>query len=232
MQRQALNRIPVDILRARVAQELRIAILRGDLTPGSRIKQEHLAAQLGVSREPVRQALLLLQREGLVHAQPNRGASVAPLDSQLISDVYGLREALETAAVATLARSSRFDVRPFRDLIARGRVAVRQRDFRALVDLDMSFHTSLYEAAGNRVVVEVMRGQWSQIRRIMSLVADHFTYRQKIWDEHQAIVEAIHARKVVPAIAAATRHIRAARELLIESFDASAPATPLHATPH
>jgi DNA-binding GntR family transcriptional regulator len=234
VQAEALNRIPVDVLRARVAQELRIAILRGDLAPGSRIKQEHLAAQLGVSREPVRQALLLLQREGLVHAQPNRGATVAPLDRQLITDVYGLREALETSVVETLARSARFfDIRPFRALIARGRTAVRQRDFRSLVDLDMSFHTGLYEAAGNRVVVEVMRGQWSQIRRIMSMLLQQgAAYRQQIWDEHTAIVEAIHAHRVAPAINAAQRHIRAARKVLIDTFDAAAPAPVARTTPH
>ena len=233
MQPQALNRIPVDILRSRVAQEIRIAILRGDLSPGSRIKQEHLASQLGVSREPVRQALLLLQREGLIHAEPKRGASVAPLDRQLIDDVYGLREALEGTVVQTLARSSRFDVRPFRAIISRGRTAVRQRDFRTLVDLDMAFHTGLYEAAGNRVIVEVMRGQWSQIRRMMSMLLDQgATYRQKIWDEHQAIVEAIHARRPERAVTAAGRHIRAARRVLVETFDAAAPAPLARASQH
>ena len=230
MQPKALNRIPIDILRARVAQEIRIAILRGDLPPGSRVKQEGLAAQLGVSREPVRQALLLLQREGLVHAQPNRGARVAPLDRQLISDVYGLREALEISAVETLARRAAFDVKPFRVLIERGRAAVRQRDLSALIDLDMAFHTSLYEAAGNRVIVDVMLGQWSHIRRVVAMVLDRAAYRQKVWDEHEAIVQAIQARKVALAGAAAGHHIRAAREMLLRAFDSAAPASSVSTT--
>jgi len=225
VQSQTLNRIPVDILRARVAQEIRTAILRGDLPPGSRVKQEDLAAQLGVSREPVRQALLLLQREGLVTAQPNRSAQVAPVDHQLISDVYGLREAVETSMVATLARRPGFDVKPFRILIARGRTAVRQRDLPALIELDMSFHTGLYEAAGNRVIVDVMGGQWSHIRRVMAMVLDQTAYRQKVWDEHEAIVQAIQARRVASATAAAGRHIRAARKLLLRVLGAAAPAT-------
>jgi len=225
VQSQTLNRIPVDILRARVAQEIRTAILRGDLPPGSRVKQEDLAAQLGVSREPVRQDLLLLQREGLVTAQPNRSAQVAPVDHQLISDVYGLREAVETSMVATLARRPGFDVKPFRILIARGRTAVRQRDLPALIELDMSFHTGLYEAAGNRVIVDVMGGQWSHIRRVMAMVLDQTAYRQKVWDEHEAIVQAIQARRVASATAAAGRHIRAARKLLLRVLGAAAPAT-------
>jgi DNA-binding GntR family transcriptional regulator len=226
VQPQALNRISTDVLRARVAHEIRTAILRGDLPPGGRVKQEDLAAQLGVSREPVRHALQVLQREGLVQAQPNRSALVAPLDRQVISDVYELREALETTAVAALARRPSFDVRPLRSLIARGRAAVRQRDLPALIDLDMSFHTSLYEAAGNAVIVEVMRGQWSHIRRVVAMVLDRAAYRQTVWDEHESIVEAIQRRQAALAAATARHHIRAARQLLVTAFDSRKTALP------
>jgi DNA-binding GntR family transcriptional regulator len=193
------------------------------------VKQEHLAAQLGVSREPVRQALLMLQREGLVQAQPNRGAEVAPVDRHLISDLYGLREAVETSIVATLARLPGVDVKPFRVLIARGRSAVRARDLPALIELDMSFHTKLYGAAGNQVIVDVMHGQWGHIRRIMAMVLDRAAYRQKVWDEHEAIVQAIEAGRAAAASAAAGRHIRAARKMLLSVFDASEPAKPAFA---
>ena len=86
MQPQRLNPISIDILRAQVAQEIRTAILRGDLPAGCRVRQEELGCHLGVSPEPVRQALALLQREGLVHAQPNRRATIAILDDQLIAN--------------------------------------------------------------------------------------------------------------------------------------------------
>jgi DNA-binding GntR family transcriptional regulator len=219
----ALNRLPVEILRARVANEIRAAILRGDLAPGSRVKQEDLAAQLGVSREPVRQALLLLEREGLVHAQPNRSALVAALDRQVISDLYEFREAVDTAVVAMLARARRFDMTSYQELIARGRKAVRDGDLPALIDLDTRFHTSLYEAAGNHVIVDVMRGQWSHIRRVMAMVLEQGAYRQKVWDEHEAILQAIRARRVSAATAAAGRHVRDARKMLLSLFDAASP---------
>jgi DNA-binding GntR family transcriptional regulator len=226
VQTPALNRIPVEILLARVTREIRTAILRGDLAPGSRVKQEDLATQLGVSREPVRQALLLLQREGLVNARPNRSAQVAPLDRQFIADLYSFREAIETTVVATLARAPRFDMTPLQELIARGRTAVRQGDLPALIDLDMSFHTTLYEAAGNHVIVDVMRGQWSHIRRVMAMVLDRAIYRQKVWDEHQAILNAIHARRVASAKAVAGFHVRGARKMLLGLFDVAAGSTP------
>jgi DNA-binding GntR family transcriptional regulator len=218
---EALNRVPLEILRARVAQEMRTAILRGDLAPGSQLNPEELSSQLGVSREQIRQAILLLRREGLVQAQANRRAIVAPVDRQLIADVYGFREAVESAAVATLAHLRDFDVTPLLGILARGRTAVREGDLPALLHLDMSFHTTLYEAAGNQVIVEVMRGQWSHIRRVMAMVLGWTAYRQKVWDEHEEIVEAIRSGQAASASAAAERHIGEAREMLLTLFGAA-----------
>jgi len=230
VQRQAVSGVPTEVLRERVAQEVRTAILRGDLQPGSPVKEDDLAAQLGVPRQPVRHALQLLEREGLVHFQPNRTARVAPLDRRVIADVYVFREALETSTVVMLARRPKFDAKPFRQIIARGRAAVRQRDYTALIDLDMSFHTGLYEAAGNRVVIDVMRSQWSHIRRGLGMVLDQAAYRLKIWEEHEGIVNAIAARKVALAAAAAGHHIRAARDTLLAAFDAAPTTHPIPAT--
>jgi len=218
VQTHAFNRTPVEILRARVAQEIRTAILRGDLAPGSLLRQDELASQLGITRESIRQALQLLQREGLVEVQANHRATVAPVERQLIADLYGFREAVETTAVAALARIPDFDVGPLRDIIARGRTAVRQDDLPALIHLDLSFHTSLYEAAGNQVIVEVMRGQWSHIRRVMAMVLGRSVYREKVWDEHEQIVQAVRAGQVEAASAAAAQHIRAASTMLLTAF--------------
>jgi DNA-binding GntR family transcriptional regulator len=218
VQTHAFNRIPVEILRARVAQEIRTAILRGDLAPGSLVRLDDLASQLGVTRESIRQVLQLLQREGLVEVHPNHRARVAPVERQLIADLYGFREAVETTAVAALARIPDFDVGPLRDVIARGRTAVRQDDLPALIHLDLSFHTSLYEAAGNQVIVEVMRGQWSHIRRVMAMVLGRRVYREKVWDEHEQIVQAVRSGQVAAASAAAAQHIRAASTMLLTPF--------------
>ena len=200
-------------------RKIRTAILRGDLAPGGLVNQEELAAQLGASRESVRQALLVLERDGLVRAEPNHRARVAPVERQLIADLYGFREAVETTAAAALARVPDFDVTPLCDIVARGRTAVREDDLPALVHLDLSFHTSLYEAAGNQVIVEVMRGQWSHIRRVMAMALGRREYRERAWDEHEAIVQSIGAGQVGAARAAAGHHIRSASALLLAVLD-------------
>ena len=228
VQPQRLRQISFEILRARVAQAIRTAILRGDLPPGCRVTQEQLAAQLGVSREPVRQALALLQREGLVDAQPNRRATVAILDRQLISDVYAFREAVEASVVGTLARFPELDLAAGRQIVARGRLAVQDGDLAALIELDMAFHTFLYESSGNRVVVDVMSGQWGHIRRVMAMVLGRSAYRQKVWDEHEGILDAIGRHRPSAAAARAGSHVNAAKEMLLALFDAAPPACSNH----
>src|SRR5262249_3613182 len=86
-----------------VADQIRAAILKGALVPGSKIAQDELASSLGVSRLPIRQALLVLQREGLVLLDHNRGAVVAPLDIKFISDVFDCRAIVEGFVAAELA---------------------------------------------------------------------------------------------------------------------------------
>jgi DNA-binding GntR family transcriptional regulator len=199
----------------RAADEIRGAILSGALLPGTRIKQEELAARLGVSREPVRQALLLLQREGLVSTEPGRTATVASLDQRYIAEVYEFREAVDGLVAATVAKLSAPDLTHIDEIVARGREAVRLRNLRRLIELDIAFHSALYEAANNRVLIDVMRDQWNHIRRVMAMVLGETSYRNRVWEEHGAILQAIRSGKPRRARAVAAHHTRAAKVLLL-----------------
>jgi DNA-binding GntR family transcriptional regulator len=205
------------VMPVRAADEIRGAILSGALLPGARIKQEELAARLGVSREPVRQALLLLQREGLVSTAPGRTATVASLDRRFITDVYEFREVLEGLVAATVAKLSAPDLTRLDEIVARGREAVRARNLPRLIELDIAFHTALYEAANNRVLIEVMRDQWNHIRRVMAMVLGETGYRNRAWDEHAAILRAIRSGQPRSARAVAAHHTRAAKLMLLGS---------------
>lgn len=194
--------------------EIRAAILEGTLVPGSRIRQEELAARLGVSRAPIRQALLVLEREGLVQIERWRGAIVAPLDPEFITDIYEFRGAVDAYVAGTLAARGEFDPAPLRQIVAEGRGAVHTEDLPRLIELDLRFHTGLYEAVGNRVLVHVMRAQWSHIRRVMAATLTISGYPRQVWDEHAAILEAIARRQVSRARTLASAHTSAARMVL------------------
>src|SRR3989442_3326469 len=150
-----------------VTSELRSAILSGALEPGSRIRQEDLAGRLAVSRAPVRQALLVLENEGLVRADRWRGAIVAPLDSLMIRDLYQFRGLIERHVAALLAGQDDFDPAPHRAVVAAGLQAASQQDINPLIEPGLAVHTGLYDAVRERVVSRVMHGLWKDLRPLV-----------------------------------------------------------------
>lgn len=204
----------------KATNELRKAILSGALPPGSRLRQEDLAAQLGVSRMPIRQALASLQSEGLVKTDPWRGTVVAPLERDAIRDMYTFRSILERHVAAALARRTDFDPSFLHEVIALGRDALARGHLAALIDLDLRFHTHLYEGFGNRMLLDVMRGQWTHMRRVMAVTLTLDGYRNRVWDEHAAILEAIEAHDSDEAGARAEAHATAALDAVMKNLDA------------
>ena len=203
---------PQPMFSSRAAEEIREAILNGNLPPGSRVRQEELAARLGVSREPIRQALAVLEREGLVNTV-NRGAIVAPFDIKMIEEIYEFRQAVESSVAGKVAARKDFDPAKLREIIVLGRKAVQDGLMDLLIDLDFDFHSELYRAAENRVVVDVMQTQWGHIRRAMRMTLTIQNYRKQVWDEHTAILDAIVHGKVARARTLAAAHTRHASVL-------------------
>ncbi len=211
-----LKRKPVSDL---AVSELRIAILTGVLPPGHRIKPEQLARQLGVSRMPVRQALSILEREGLVKNDRWRGTVVTPLDAALILNIYDLRGILERAVAANVAQQN-FDSSKVRGIIAVGRQVASAGDITRNLELDLSFHTELYDAFDNPVLSEVMVGLWGHVRRVMHAAVISPEYRTEAWDQHEAIIDAIDARDPERAAAVAGDHIASASRVALHNLEA------------
>ena len=131
--------------------------------------------------------------------------------------MYDFREVIEALVAATVAKLAAPDLTQLDEIVARGREAVRVRSVRRLIDLDIAFHVGLYEAANNRVLIDVMRDQWNHIRRVMAMVLSETSYRARVWDEHAAILQAIRSGKPRRARAVAAHHTRAAKLLLLGS---------------
>ncbi len=217
---QAMRRVAVTPAANVVALELRQAILTGTLRPGQKLRQEDLAAQLGVSRMPVRQALAVLEREGLVETDRSRVATVKPLSADYIRDVYKFREVLERYVAETLA-SKPVDTSAVREILATARKAVSDGDTAQAIDLDIAFHTHLYDAVGNEVLSEVMRHQWTHIRRVMfmGLFVGLSGFRASVWDEHAAILDAIEAGDRERAGNVAASHMLSASVVALQNVD-------------
>jgi DNA-binding GntR family transcriptional regulator len=197
---------------------IRQAILDGRLDPGSRLKEEELARELGISRTPVREALLMLQAEGLIETTPNRGAVVRTHDAADLIDLYQLRALLEGyAARLAAARVSEEELGLLGDSCDRfDRIA--GDDIRQLVKENLGFHSAIHAAAGSPRLS-------GMVRRVIELP---LVYRSYVWyspDQkrisahyHRQITNALRARDAERAELVMREHIFEARDLLVANL--------------
>lgn len=175
-------------LTEQVYQRLLYAICDGELAPGTRLTQEDLAATLGVSRQPVLQALRLLKKDGFVSDAGRRGLRVAPLEAQTITQVYEVRAVLDGLAARRAAQANA-QLDP--TIILKGRRAAAGQRIGSMIDADMQFHHLIYAASGNPLIAETANHHWPHIRRAMGAVLQTVGMRRSVWDEHEAILQAI-----------------------------------------
>ncbi len=212
----SISPIPlVPDLTDQVYQRLLNAICDGDLAPGARLTQEELAATLDVSRQPVLQALRMLKKDGFVVDAGRRGLMVLPLGSQTISHIYEVRSALDGLA-ARLAALAKARIDP--NVIAEGRKAVRGPRIGAMIDTDMRFHNLIYGASGNPLIAESASHHWRHIRRAMGVALQQSGVRDTVWDEHEAILQAINRGEADRAERLARRHGEVAGHRLVREL--------------
>ncbi len=191
------------------------AITDGSLAPGERITQEEIAVQLHVSRSPVLQALRLLKKDGLIEDAPGRGVQVTPLDPQWVGHLYEVRGALDALA-ARLAAQARATIDPA--LIEQGRLSSNSGELKRIIDADIAFHSAVYVASGNPLIAENASRYWVHLRRVMGAVHRGSSQRTAIWDEHQAIADAISQGDAAQAVLLTEQHISRAKSKLVNQL--------------
>ena len=197
-------------LRRLVSDELRRLVITGELPPGTRIVEDRLAARLGVSRNPVREALQALAAEGFVDILPRRGAVVAQGTQEEAEDLFDVRAALEPLAARLAARrSDGAGHERLRDVLQRARRATDEGELDQLAACNTAFHSLVVELSGNDylallVAPMALRVQWV-FRTSAASRAPHS------WTEHEELLRAIAAGDEDYAEAVARSHVAAAR---------------------
>ena len=149
--------IEKEVLRDKIGDVLRGWILDGKLKPGERIVELTLARELNVSRAPLREALWLLARQGLVEIRAHHGAYVTQLSEQDIREIFEIRELLETHAAKKIRASGSADAKTaLRGALAELEDACRKRDIRLFSAADLRFHQTLWELGGNRHLQDLL----------------------------------------------------------------------------
>ena len=208
-------------LRDVVFQTLRQAILRGELKPGERLMEIHLAQQLGVSRTPVREAIRKLELEGLVLMIPRRGAVVAEITVSDLEDVLEVRMALEELAVKHACHSvTPGQLAEIRRLAEEFKNTLSGDDVAACAQADMRFHDAIYEATGNGRLVQILNNLREQMYRYrMEYLKDRKSHRNLI-EEHDGILQALESRDEALAAQMTARHIECQKEYFIQMLGA------------
>jgi DNA-binding GntR family transcriptional regulator len=202
-------------------------ISAGKLKPGERIIQEQIAQVLGVSRQPVQQALLLLRNQGVLRDAPGRGLIVASLDLDQVSNMYDIRAVMEGLAFRKAAeRNAERAKKQGPALIQNGRKAVAGNSVTAMIAADLKLHDFIYGLAENPLIAPTMEAQWTYTQRVMGEVLMRDELPRDIWDQHEAMLDAVVAGDGAKAEALARQHITQAAEVMITRLRSEAAATP------
>jgi len=206
----------------RVRDELHAAILSGSLKPGERLRAEALAQRFGTSRTPIREALLVLEAEGLVEVEPHRGAVVRAFDAGDLRELYELRAVIEPLAAARAAAR----IRPpalarLRELCA---LAETHDDASAtaidsLITLNEEFHGVVLEAAGSVRLTNAVRAVGGIPRVFKTVFWRTEAQRTQSLFCHRELVAALDARHAGLAEAVMRMHILGAQEFLRQVTD-------------
>lgn len=201
---------------------IRDSICEGTLKAGTHLVQENLAARLGVSRQPVQQALVLLKNDGLVLERGSRGLYVAPLDALATVHRYQIRLGLDQLAARLCAE--RVAASPaFADelrsrgakILAKGDEATEGGRYREAVGYDVEFHFFLYEMSGNPMIAMTSDPLWHYLRRVMITVMSYSERGPVVWDQHHQVLDAIVAGDPEEAVRLVTEHIKGAEHALL-----------------
>jgi DNA-binding GntR family transcriptional regulator len=169
----------------RATDELRSMILQQRLAPGQQLRQDLLAWELGLSRSPLREALRILESEGLVRYSPNQGYFVTRLDADDLRQVYLMRGLLERALVAALPE---MPVEPLEELNAEVRDAGSVLD---LLAANRRFHFAIFAASGLDVVVQQLDRLWNLSEPYQAAYVAQPGVRERIVEEHAEMIDAI-----------------------------------------
>jgi DNA-binding GntR family transcriptional regulator len=207
----------------RAYREIRRRIMDSEMQAGSQYLEQELAEMLGMSRTPVREALIRLADERLVEVRPRHGARVLSISADEMADIYEILSELEGVAVRRLAARGPTDVeiKHFDDACINMVAAAKVGDMLSWVKLDQDFHVSLVAASGNARMADIVRGLMDQVHRARRQSSAEHQAPHASNTEHAALLDAIRRRDPIDALRIQRLHRERVKAQLIEQLRAS-----------
>jgi DNA-binding GntR family transcriptional regulator len=194
---RVFSKVEPRTLRNEVADELRNAIVTGRLRPGEHLKESAIAAEMSVSRSPVREAFRQLEQEGLILSIPNQGSFVRAFDEDDVEEIFTLRAVLEDLACDLVLKDDGFrsaDLDQLETYVDQQREAIEARDFDRLTQLDMDFHEFICRKSGSKRLLKMWQSLRAQIQVLFYQRFQTFDWVPETVDtDHTAILGALRA---------------------------------------
>jgi DNA-binding GntR family transcriptional regulator len=206
--------------RERAYRHLRETVLVDPSVQGTFLNEVDLAQDIGVSRTPVREALLLLVSEGLVEMVPKRGAYVPPLSGRQIRELMELRDVLERHAASVTLAQHTVPVEAMRAALAEQErlLTIEPCDAQEFIEWDRRFHQSLVDAAGNELIARTYAGlRTRQVRVGVAALFRAIDRQRAVCAEHGRIVDALGSGDEAAAHAAISDHLRITQQLFLQA---------------
>lgn len=219
-----MNGISRTVLRDQIKDLLLQRIASGELKPGERLVETRIAAELGTSQAPVREALRDLELLRLVESQPFKGARVRAFGNEELVEVYPVRAVLEELAAKEATKKLAGDVSLLEAEVDAMRAAARRGDVNALVGHDIAFHRLVVQAAGNPILEQCWKSLGVEGRITITLYGTSIE-PQEAAELHVPLLEAIRSRKPAAAGRAARKHVEAFARIASGRHDSKAPTS-------
>ncbi|MDD5707042.1 MAG: GntR family transcriptional regulator [Kiritimatiellae bacterium] len=188
-------------------------VIAGSYPPGTKLAEESLALEFGISRTPVREILRLLEQDGLVRSEPRRGVRVVPFAADDVEEVYDIRKALELLAVDCAVRTLSLQrLRELRDMVA---ALGASRDVARHVDLDRAIHGCIVEGCHRPRLAAVLDRHLRLVQHFRFLGFRDAAVIRRTTLEHAALLDALLARRADDARAALAAHLDAAKRQVL-----------------
>jgi DNA-binding GntR family transcriptional regulator len=208
-------------LTEQAADEIRARIVFGAVELGSSLSENMLAAELGVSKTPVREALLQLKSEGLVSIQPQRGSFVFDMSASEVVQLGDLRETLELAALRLAVEHDRAGlVEALRDIVAKMRRALDRNDAVEYRKLDAEFHRAFFDHSGNVYLLASYLGIAFRIQALRSRLSADPMLNRSSYTDHEKLLQLVEAGKTDAAFALLSTHVGGTTEDYAATIDA------------
>ena len=207
---ESVHPIAREPLSESIYKSLKASILRGELSPGERIRELELSRLFNTSQGPVREALKFLEQEGLVTREPYKGTFISQITREEVNEVYALRILIESIAVKRfIDRSTEEDIDKLQGFIDLMKQAAAKDDVPTLVEYDMAFHQYICEMSGSKVLFQI----WMIIHgktRLASALANRFHIKRldEIAGMHQPLLDNIASKQSERALDHVNSHIR------------------------